>query len=119
MVATSHTPSIRVLHISSESPAADESQRFEDISRAHVQIADGSMTPAFDFYPLGDLDLDDICAVARRCYLAGVRDAGGDVDAAAKALERASRATLAEMEQAVRDAAGGASLSVELEGDAA
>lgn len=126
--AKSHNPSIRIVSISAESPAANGDQRVQDADRVRVQIDDGSMTRALDFLQrapgrrntdtIDGCDLDDIRAVARRCYLAGVRDAGGNVDAAARALEQASRAALAEMEAAVREA-GGALLSVELEGDVA
>jgi hypothetical protein len=121
--AKSHECSIRIASVAWESPAADEAQRAYQADRVQVQIADGSMTPALDFYAastsevdaVSGCDLDDIRALARRCYLAGVADAGGDVAAAEKALEAAGRAALAELEAAGE----GASLSVELEGDAA
>lgn len=125
MKATSHSPSVRIVSISAESPAADQTQRWDTVDRVEVQIDDGSMTPSLGFYAAsafraaGGCDLDDIRAVARRCYLAGVRDAGGDVEAAEKALAAAGRAALAELEAEVRAAGEGSSLSVELEGDAA
>lgn len=118
-------PSLRILNIADTSPLATDDQAADGGCIVEVQIRDGSAAAKLVFRELGysdaglvEADIDDIAAVARRCYLAGVRDAGGDVELAAQLLDQCSRATLAEMEAAVLGA-GGASLSIELEGDAA
>lgn len=109
---SSPAPSISLFYVPADSPAATDEQQADGTTRLcfrtfnSIGYTDFTEQRVFDDEPEScECELSDIAQAIELAYAMGVRDAGGDVDAALKRLREHNAQALADFTAAETEAA--------------